>query len=335
MPWENKITAAGFVCGGNFICRKMRIGNRVVCLLASLLILESLGATNPTGGPQPFGSSGNSGPSMDWFRCSDSVKPRGVALVIHGLNLNPTRMAAVISALNEAGIDTLQLSLRGHGDNYRRRDGLDATQSRLEEFRGVSYPVWFQETLKGCEEARSNAREKRVPLFLVGFSYGGLIGLDMMAARPDVDFDRAVLFAPALSLHGWDYTIRLFAPFPRLVIPALAPAEYLANPGTPMAGYNALFETLDHFESHAGPKINIPSLVVMDPGDELVSISGIKNLAEAHHLDQWRFHPVLNGRSLLKGMLRHIVIDEASVGRPAWAEIRKEMIAHLLLNHPP
>ena len=334
MPWENKITAAGFACGGNFICRKMRLGILVVCLLTSLLILGSLGEANLIDRPQPVASPEDSDPSMDWFRCSDTVKLRGVALVIHGLNLNPTRMAAVISALNEAGIDTMRLSLRGHGDNYRRRDGLDATQSRLEDFKGVSYPAWFQETLKGYKEARSNAREKKVPLFLVGFSYGGLMGLDMMAARPDVAFDRAVLFAPALSLHGWDYTIRLFTPFPRLVIPALAPAEYLANPGTPMAGYNALFETLDHFESHAGPKINIPSLVVMDPDDELVSISGIKNLAEAHNLDQWRFHPVRNGRPLLKGMLRHIVIDEASVGRPAWAEIRKEMIAHLLSNPP-
>jgi pimeloyl-ACP methyl ester carboxylesterase len=271
---------------------------------------------------------------MDWFRCSDTIHPGGVALVIHGLNLNPTRMASVTSALNEAGIDALRLSLSGHGDNYRRRDGLDVPQSRLEEFKGVSYPLWFQEALKGYEEARGNAREKGVPLFLVGFSYGGLIGVDLMAARPDVAFDRAVLFAPALSLHGWDYTIRLLSPFPRLVIPALAPAEYLANPGTPMAGYNALFETLDHFESHAGPKINIPSLVVMDPGDELVSISGIKTLAEAHNLDQWRFHPMPNGRSLLKGMLRHIVIDERSVGQEAWADIRKKMVAHLLQVRP-
>lgn len=266
---------------------------------------------------------------MEWFRRSATVALRGMALVVHGLNLNPIRMASVIAALNEGGIDALRLSLKGHGDNFRQREGMDAIQSRLEDFKGVSHSLWFQETLKGCEEARRPAHENRVPLFLVGFSYGGLIGLDLMAAQPNVAFDRAVLFAPALSLHGWDYAIRLFTPFPRLVIPALAPAEYLANSGTPMAGYNALFETLDHFESHAGPKINIPVLVVMDPSDELVSISGIKSLAEAHHLDQWRFHPVQNGRPLLKGMRRHIVIDERSVGRQAWAEIRNAVAAHL------
>jgi pimeloyl-ACP methyl ester carboxylesterase len=312
----------------------MKFGIHVVCLLTSLLIAGSLCASNPFGRPRLVTSPGDSDPSMDWYRRSSTEKLRGVALVIHGLNLNPARMAAVITTLNNVGIDALRLSLRGHGDNFRQREGLDVNQSRLEDFKGVSYPVWLQETLKGHEEARSRARETGVPLFLIGFSYGGLIGLDLLTARPDTAFERSVLFAPALSLNGWDYTIRLLSPFPRLVIPALAPAEYLANPGTPMAAYNVLFETLGHFESHASPKINIPTLVVMDPGDELVSLRGIKRLAEAHHLGQWQFHPVRSGRSLLKGMLRHIVIDEAAVGGQAWAEITKGMIAHLLQNRP-
>ena len=65
-----------------------------------------------------------------------------------------------------------------------------------------------------------------------------------------------------------------------------------AHSRTPIAAYNALFETLDHFESHLGPRLNLPTLVVMDPGDELVSLGGIRKLAETHNLDQWRFHPV-------------------------------------------
>lgn len=273
-----------------------------------------------------------SGPTVDWFLHSSATSLKGVALVIHGLNLNPARMAAVISALNAAGIDAARLSLQGHGLNFNRREGMDAADARLETFKGVSYPLWFQETLRGYEQARQTARQSQVPLVLIGFSYGGLIGLDLLASREDVRFQRAVLFAPALSLHGWDYAIRLFSSFPRMVVPALAPADYLANPGTPMAGYNALFETLDHFESHIGPKLNIPTLVIMDPGDELVSFDGLKRLAEGHHLDQWRFCPVRNHRPVLKGMLRHIVIDEASVGQAVWAEIKTALTTHLLEN---
>ena len=274
-----------------------------------------------------------SGPALlDWFPHSGSAALKAVALVIHGLNLNPVRMASIIAALNEAGIDAARLSLQGHGLNFERRQGLGETEARLNAFKGVSYRLWFQETLMGYEQTRQTARSYQVPLVLIGFSYGGLMGLDLLASREDVRFQRAVLFAPALSLRGWDYAIRLFSPFPRLVIPTLAPAEYLANPGTPMAGYNALFETLDHFESHMGPKLNIPALVVMDPGDELVSLDGLKRLAAGHHLTRWRFYPVPNHRSVRKGMLRHIVIDEASVGKAVWAGINTAMIAHLLGN---
>jgi alpha-beta hydrolase superfamily lysophospholipase len=68
--------------------------------------------------------------------------------------------------------------------------------------------------LRGYEQARQTARQNQVPLFLVAFSYGGLMGLDLLASREDVRFQSAVLFAPALSLRGWDYAIRLFSPFP-------------------------------------------------------------------------------------------------------------------------
>lgn len=308
----------------------MRLGIHSVLWLTSLLLLRSTGIANSLPVHQTDASMEGLGPSMEWFARSATTRPEGVALVIHGLNLNPARMAAVITALNEAGIDALRLSLKGHGGNFTHRDGMNATEARLESFKAVSYPLWFQEALKGYEQARQSARQNRVPLFLVAFSYGGLMGLDLLASREDVRFERAVLFAPALSLHGWDYAVRLFSPFPRMVIPALAPADYLANPGTPIAGYNALFETLDHFESHIGPRLNIPTLVVMDPDDELVSIDGLKRLVEEHRLDRWRFYPVRNHRSVLKGMLRHIVIDETSLGPAVWAEVKAALTAHLL-----
>jgi pimeloyl-ACP methyl ester carboxylesterase len=267
---------------------------------------------------------------MKWFRTEAAVKPKGVALVIHGLNLNPDRMTDVIHVLNVSGIDCLRLSLRGHGDNFRRREGLDAVESRMEDFKEVSHALWSQEALAAYEEAHQTVSANRIPLFLVGFSYGGLIGLDLMLSRPDLSFDRALLFAPALRLHAWDYAIRLFAPFPRLVLPTLSPEPYPANPGTPIAGYNALFETLDHFETRIGPAINIPSLVIIDPGDELVSYEGLKQMAEEHRLDQWRFFPIRRRQPLLHRMLHHMIIDEVSVGRETWIEIGKELTAHLL-----
>jgi hypothetical protein len=239
-------------------------------------------------------------------------------------------MASIIAALNEAGIAAARLSLQGHGLNFERRPGLGEADARLKAFKGVSRRLWFQEALLGYEQAQQAARRHQAPLFLIGFSCGGLLGLDLLASREDVRYQRAVLFAPALSLRSWDYALRLLSPFPSLVLPTLAPAGYLANPGTPMAAYNALFETLEHFESHIGPRLDIPALVVMDPGDELVSFEGLKRLVQGQRLSRWQFYPLPHQRSLAIGMLRHIVIDEASVGKTVWAGIEAAMIEHLL-----
>jgi pimeloyl-ACP methyl ester carboxylesterase len=280
--------------------------------------------------PQRVASDQDLEPLAKWFRPSEVRKPRGVALVVHGLNLNPDCMAPLISVLNESEIDCIRLALRGHGDNFCQREGLDSAASRLEDFKEVSYALWFQEMLTAYSKAQQHAAANRLPLFLVGYSYGGLIGLDLLATDPNVAFDRAVLLAPALSLHGWDYAVRLLAPFPKLVLPTLALVDYPSNLGTPLAAYNALFETLDHFETCIGPQINIPTLVIINPSDELVSFDGIRRLVEKHRLDQWRFFPIPHCRSLPHRMFHHMVIDETSVGREIWIEIKKEMTAQLL-----
>ena len=55
--------------------------------------------------------------STRWFYSDTPGELRGVALVIHGLNLRPDRMQPIISKLTKSGIDVLGLSLRGHGEN--------------------------------------------------------------------------------------------------------------------------------------------------------------------------------------------------------------------------
>ncbi len=267
--------------------------------------------------------------SIEWFPQPGPGAPQAVALVIHGLNLDPERMQPIIDVLNENGVDALRLSMSGHGRNFARQDGVDAADARMEAFKAVSYHRWSAETLTAWRQARQRADQEKVPLVLVGFSMGGLMGLDLLASRPEATCERAILFAPAVSLHGWDHLIRVFSLFPRMVIPTLAPRHYLANPGTPMAAYNALFEALDHFEAHAGPRLNVPTLVFIDPADELVSMGGVKRLAETAGLDRWRFHPVTKADTAAPGTLHHIMIDEASVGAEVWAGIKKAIAAHL------
>jgi len=273
------------------------------------------------------------GHSTRWFYSDAQKALKGVALVIHGLNLRPDRMQPIISKLTESGIDVLGLSLRGHGENYTHRKGIDIDRARLEAFKNVSYQVWINEAYLAYLQLKERAEEKGVPLFLTAFSLGGLIGLDLFASHAEVRFDKLVLFAPAIRLHGTIYLERVLSPFPRLVIPSMAPENYLANEkGTPIAAYNALFDGLNQFDKNAGQKLNVPTLVFIDKQDEFIPLGKLKKLVEAKKWNQWQFFIVEKDNTAEDERFYHHIIDASSTGKTVWRDMMRA-VEKQLLNH--
>jgi len=269
--------------------------------------------------------------STRWFYSNTPGELKGVALVIHGLNLRPDRMQPIISKLTESGIDVLGLSLRGHGENYTHGNGTAADQARLEAFKNVSYQVWMNETYLAYLQLKERAEEKGIPMFLAAFSLGGLIGLDLFASHADVQFDKLVLFAPAIRLHGTIYLERVLSPFPRLVIPSMAPRNYLANEkGTPIAAYNALFDGLNQFDKNAGQKLNVPTLVFIDQQDEFIPLGKLKKLVAARKWNQWQFFMVEKDKTAKDERFYHHIIDASSTGKTVWQEMMRAVVRHLL-----
>ena len=269
--------------------------------------------------------------STRWFYSDTPGELRGVALVIHGLNLRPDRMEPIISKLTESGIDVLGLSLRGHGENYTHGNGAAEGEARLEAFKNVSYQLWMNEAYLAYLQLKERAEGKGVPMFLTAFSIGGLIGLDLFASHADVRFDKLVLFAPAIRLHGTIYLERVLSPFPRLVIPSMAPANYLANEkGTPIAAYNALFDGLNRFDKNAGQKLNVPTLVFIDQQDEFIPIRKLKELVEDQGWDQWQFYIVEKDKSVRDDNFYHHIIDASSTGESVWQDMMKAVLNHLM-----
>ena len=82
------------------------------------------------------------------------MKIKGVALVIHGLNLRPDKMEPIISLLTHSNLDVLNLSLRGHGSNYLHKKGEDDGKARLEAFKTVSYELWIDEVYYAYRHAK-------------------------------------------------------------------------------------------------------------------------------------------------------------------------------------
>jgi|GEM_PF-6880308 hypothetical protein len=60
--------------------------------------------------------------SVQFYSIRRFKKLKGIALVIHGLNLKPEKMEPIITLFNQSGIDVLNLSLHGHGRNYVSRN---------------------------------------------------------------------------------------------------------------------------------------------------------------------------------------------------------------------
>ena len=263
-----------------------------------------------------------------WFSGESPMKIKGVAMVIHGLNLRPDKMAPMISLLTHLNLDVLNVSLRGHGSNYLHTRGKDGVMARLEAFKAVSYEIWMDETYRAYRLAKRRSEKENVPLVFLGYSLGGLLGADLFASHSDVGFDKMILFAPAFDLYAVSYVLKLLSPFPSLVIPSFSSRSYLSNYGTPMAAYNSLFDAIEHLKNNLSVKLNVPTIVFIDPHDELVSYPGLKEMVKDRCLDQWKFHLVQKQKKGMKVKLRHLIIDEASVGKDTWNEMK-----HVITNH--
>jgi esterase/lipase len=270
--------------------------------------------------------------SFRWFESKHQQGVRAVALVIHGLNLRPDRMQPITGRLTESGIEVLNLSLRGHGDNFTRRGAGENSQDRLESLKSVSYDIWISESLAAFQLARIKSHQLKVPLFLVGFSLGGLIGIDLFASYPQIWFDRTALFAPALKIRSRNYLLKVLSPFPRLTLPSFSHEEYRANKGTPIAAYNALFAGIDHLSKHASSKINVPTIIYLDKKDEFVSYKKLKEWVEYQKLDQWKFFIVQKQSSADAASFHHLIIDEAATGKEVWTQMMDALVGHLLMD---
>jgi alpha-beta hydrolase superfamily lysophospholipase len=275
---------------------------------------------------------GNQDDSTQWHKIKITKKIKGVALVVHGLNFKPQRMQPIISELNDAGIDVLNLSLRGHGNNYLKNPHLSDDEARLESFQTVTYRLWLEEIYTAYLKVRQRASKKRVPVFFVGFSLGGLMGCNLLLLQHDVSYDRMVLFAPALSINAEGYLLKALMPFPNMVIDSLSPIYYRSNTGTPMAAYKALFEAVDNFNKNANDKLNKPTLIFIDEKDEFVPFVKLNEIITQRKLDRWQIQIVQKDNNVGEEVSHHLMIDRDSVGKQMWQQMKKAIKRHLSIG---
>ncbi len=292
---------------------------------------------------------------MDIFSTEQSAVPTGrfswfepvgesrgdVAVVFHGLNQRPDRMGRVVEALTDLGYAALLVTLTGH-------DGDE------EAFRGVLRSSWHDDVDAAFREARERS-DPDGQVVLVGYSLGALAALDYLSSLSDVSgngngkakeagrgaadgpesgrrlpFDRAVLFAPALSLRSFAHWARFPGRFmPDFFVPSFAPADSRSCRGTPGAAYRALFHMHDSLRRSGIPGGEVPVLCFIDPKDEMVSAKGLRRLILRSGLAGWRISEVFARRSDWGRPIHHLIIDPELVGEEPWRGIVAEMARFL------
>ena len=258
---------------------------------------------------------------------------RGVAVVIHGLNLQPERLRPLVDEVRRWGIGAVFCSLQGHGENYQPLAEQPAAAARLAAFRQVSYAGWRGEILAAYQTAATLAAEYEAPIFLLAFSLGALLGCELLVTEPTMRFDRMALLAPAVALRPVSHLPYLLARWPRVAIRSFSPRAYRANPATPVAAYLTLRTALSNVQRHPTPALNVPTLVLIDPQDELVSMRGIQRLIRRHNLTQWQLHPIRKQPTRPDARFHHLIIDAECVGPVAWQGMLTQIKGHLLVRN--
>lgn len=136
-------------------------------------------------------------------RWTAAGEPRGIVLLLHGINEHSGRYEHVGRQLAAAGFHTVAYDHQGHGESAGIR----------------SYVESFERFLEDVEDHLANCRELGLPIILLGHSMGGLIATAYSVSdRPQPDL--LVLSAPALGadVPGWQ---RAWAPRLANIVPSL------------------------------------------------------------------------------------------------------------------
>lgn len=273
-------------------------------LIVSLLVVLVSGCVRPA---EPIPPDPSETPR--WTFSTENA-PRGVFLVAHGLNLRPSALDPLCGFLASRGYHSYRMTLKGHNEPVT--NAFDVAD-------------WQRELVTSYTTAR--ARFPGLPVYVLGFSIGGLLLTNMFDTNPSLPTPHGmILLAPAISLNTLiDVSTALQIPPPLTwSIPNLAPRAYRRYELTPLFWYSnalALYTTMDSIKNEARLK-QIPTLIVLNPKDELVSEGGTRRWVEEHHLaPEWRIetiHPDTPERFLKE----HVILDRKSLGAAEWKKLQ-------------
>ncbi len=256
-----------------------------------------------------------------WHIPSSTNPVKGYALLVHGLNNKPEVMDDLGLYMLTLGIESFRLALTGHkGDP--------------EEMRHVSTSDWQRDVYQGFCLVYEKAKKSGLPLYLIGYSLGGMIPLEIMGepTGTPVVFTKQILFAPALATHWYVQGIRIFVIFgDDYLIPARVPKEYIVNKGASVIAYKNLDSLLDTLKAQKKSEgISQKTLIFLDPDDELISSKGLLAFINSKNLHPaWTLRFIQDRDSSFRPLYHHLIIDQRSLGPKTWESVKNNIALFL------
>ena len=265
-------------------------------------------------------------PSSSGIYFETAILPvKGVVVLAHGLNTKPSMMGddktdgTFAKLFLDAGYHVYRITLPGHSGT-------------IEEMKNVKSQDWHNSAYSQYCEAAEISLANNIPIYLAAFSLGALVYENLMNKEKDVVFNGAILLAPAIAIKKTSrnavLAANIFASNSK-IIKSKAPAEYRAQNGVSVSAYKALFELEDDLHKNEFANCNIPTLIFIDPKDELINNKKLQKHITNFKLTNWNIITVSNKGTEIKPKYHHLIIDNRSLPPAAWDTMSKNILEFL------
>lgn len=244
----------------------------------------------------------------------------------HGLNNPPSIMDDIAKELEAQGYSPIFVGLSGHRED-----------STLSEMRHVSAKKWRTEFQDFMSQLNAQAERCNKPQFFVGYSMGALLHADFVSrTKEPSSSSKSVYLAPALQTFNFARFVTWIPLWNSVVLPSFNHETAIAQEGSSMAAFRALFEIQNDFNANASSELKqSPTLILMDPKDELVSFEKTQNLVARLELaPEWNIQKIGSSAEAKKNFKHHLFITRQSAGEEHFGKLMEKIRQFLRLQQP-
>ncbi len=152
----------------------------------------------------------------------------------------------------------------------------------------------------------------------------------MLSLKEDNVFDKQILIAPATAVRNRSYALKLFSFIhKRIMLPSFTPSPYRANNLLPFTAFEVLFRNERKLIEAQYQTLNIPTLIFIDPKDELISYRKLVEYLRRFELTNHEIVVLDSNLRVRQSRYHHLIVSEETMGKENWEMVTGRMAGFL------